>query len=147
MLWKIFKAIWLIIGIMLGIVLGLSFLGLIIAEVARAQPAGWTGPWWTAPVCTGDPGPMCWQEFDNKPGCWSLNRNDWDDVVITWSGECRDGRPDGFGVAVYYGREAGKRVSRSQEGLFMDGKPLGRWVYRNGMGQVLFELYFYDPGP
>ena len=76
------------------------------------------------PTVKGDP--VCWLKMENHDNCylWISPRNE---QTITWSGQCRAGKPHGRGQVTW--KSEGKETA-SHIGSYMDGKKNGRWNIR-----------------
>lgn len=85
-------------------------------------------------VLTGD---LCRLEVSNRPDCYIL---DYSRGLLSggasWSGKCKDGKPDGEGVIIRRYQEGSKRKVDSYEGRYVYGDKNGRWVMRYASGEV-----------
>lgn len=53
------------------------------------------------PLCTGQTGSGCWLEVSNHSGCFIWNPNPQPEEMVTWSGNCVDGKASGKEKAVW----------------------------------------------
>ena len=97
------------------------------------------------PRCTGQPGPACWMETANQPGCFVWNPNPEADETVTWSGPCVGGKASGHGEFVWRFREDGRPKTSGGTGEIRDGITLhGHWVERYSSGEVWEGPYVND---
>ena len=85
--------------------------------------------------------PACWLKAENHDNCYIWNSYVRDEETVTWSGQCRAGKPHGRGKATWGWRHYGddgdiKTRSINRTGSYVDGKKHGRWedqsVYSSG---------------
>ena len=110
-------------------------------EPDQAAQDGASGP---EPRCTGQPGPACWMETANQPGCHVWNPNPAADETVTWSGPCVDGKASGRGEVVWRFRENGTGKDewryRRAAGRRHVPRPLDRVLQRRrGLGRPAGE--------
>ena len=51
------------------------------------------------PTIEGDP--ACWMKAENHDNCWFWNKDVTDEEAVTWSGQCRAGKPHGRGKEIW----------------------------------------------
>ncbi|WP_419949443.1 hypothetical protein [Candidatus Palauibacter sp.] len=82
-------------------------------------------------LCSGQaPGASCWMELADEPGCFLWNRQLRTGATATWTGMCSRGFAQGRGqVRWHYDGYVG-----TGEGLLIDGRRDGIWVYQTSEG-------------
>ena len=80
------------------------------------------------PTVKGDPD--CWLKVENHDNCY-LWISPGNEQTVTWSGQCRAGKPHGRGKLIW--KFEGKETA-SNIGSYMDGKVHGRWNFRFSNG-------------
>ena len=125
--------------------------------VAGGSERGFSPP--DGRICTEVYSPdSCWMELADRPGCYLWNPFPQENVTVTWSGGCSDGRAQGNGRVDWFrsgdliqiwetrleeGRAEGPFTQRfasgvvQAEGVYVDGMPDGAWTYflENGRGR------------
>ena len=85
------------------------------------------------PTVKGDPD--CWLQVENHGNCYIWNSSVSNEETVTWSGQCRAGKPDGRGKETWGGARAdGSTYTSIHIGSYIDGKKHGRWQYRWASG-------------
>ena len=97
------------------------------------------------PRCAGAPGPACWMETANQPGCHVWNPKPQADESVTWSGPCVAGKASGHGEVAWRWREDGRAKTSAGTGELRDGTTrYGHWVVRYDSGEVWEGSYVND---
>ena len=94
------------------------------AEEEAARLARELTPICETPTVEGDP--ACWLKVENHDNCY-LWISPGNEQTITWSGQCRGGKPHGRGKLTW--KSEGKETS-SHTGSHMDGVKHGQWNIR-----------------
>ena len=79
-------------------------------------------------------GTSCWIELANQPGCYVWNSYFQQDETVAWTAGCAEGLAHGTGTLTEVW-DGGKKTEE-KTGRIVEGKALGRWVYRDQDGNV-----------
>ena len=83
----------------------------------------------------------CWEEIENRPGCFFWDTHYHSDQTTKWTGRCRSGFAEGRGI---YSVSAGSEHSSSEgTGMMVDGFAIGPWV-ENWSDGTRFEGEYRD---
>ena len=105
---------------------------------ASGMPAGISA----GETCAGKPeGSECWQELDNRPGCYVWNGDLSENETATWSSECTGGLAQGTGEMIWNWESDGEQKKSTSTGEVKDGKRHGQWVIRYASGTVVEGPY------
>ena len=85
------------------------------------------------PTVKGDPD--CWLKAENHDNCYFWNNSVSNEETVTWSGQCRAGKPDGRGKETWGVSANGRTHTSIHIGSYVDGKKHGRWQYRWASGR------------
>ena len=80
------------------------------------------------PTVKGDP--ACWLKAENHDNCYIWNGYVNNEETVTWSGQCRAGKPDGRGKETWENVAGGFTDTYIYIGSYMDGKKHGQWKER-----------------
>ena len=76
-----------------------------------------------------------WQQIENKANCAVWNSNPSANDKVTWTGDCVNGRADGYGKQTWRTLRDGEWEEQIYTGMKLDGKAHGRgvalWAYGN----------------